>query len=469
MALKIFQKLFKKKSKGHIVLTPEEAYAPLTQESEENAEASAPVFIPDFAAENKTEEPKAEINAHKEEPPKEEPAEKKQSPINIWMYGCLEDPTTAKTQIRNGMISAFRSVSEDSCGFTCSVQSGASVSVVIYPDVKYVNEQAGYLMMRYRDAYPENRDVLNAAMMQMELFNALAVYTMNPPYTQDDADALLSAVYAIALPVHAFVVNGRMELYRWDKRLVIAPDGRTDFTVFMPIKRSAAPGHREEADSADAARRTRNMEVLKKHGIEMPADMPVQVTEADARLRTPEEIVGRLASLLACALKAQAYTSPREISAPAAWTMNAVKRLDTQYGVNRLFTRKEAEYIVRGREQQHPAFLLRFESCTVLLWALGLVNMGWPDEACDTHSILRILRDADTEMLLKIAKPRPLNVILNMHDITYRLHSICVRCDEETQKAYSIDPDVVYERHYALNWLIAANGISDWDLVVPKT
>ena len=31
------------------------------------------------------------------------------------------------------------------------------------------------------------------------------------------------------------------------------------------------------------------------------------------------------------------------------------------------------------------------------------------------------------------------------------------------------DHDVVYERHYALNWLVAVDGISDWDMIVPKT
>ena len=48
MALKIFQKLFKKKSKGHIVLTPEEAYAPLTQESEENCAIMAVKELKDY-------------------------------------------------------------------------------------------------------------------------------------------------------------------------------------------------------------------------------------------------------------------------------------------------------------------------------------------------------------------------------------------------------------------------------------
>lgn len=468
MALKIFDRLFRKKRQKHIVLTAEEAYAPLAQESE-TPKASAPVFMPETQkTESPEEAPRADIPA--EEPESvHEPEPIKQEAMSLLMFGCLDEPETAKAQIRNGLISAFRSISEDEHGFSCLLPLGTSVSIHIVTNQTHVHEQAGFILSHYRGTSAADTDIKNAAMTQLELFNALAVYTLNPPYSEDDITSLLTAVYNVALPVRAFVVNDKMELYRWDKRLVISPDGRTDFTVFMPIKRGAVPPCRAEADTVDAARRARNMEVLKKHGVDMPADMPVQVREADARMRSPEEIVNRLTPLFCCALKAQAYTSPREINAPAAWTQSLIKRMDAQYGVSGLFSRKEADYIVRGRENQHAAHLLRFESCHVLLWALGLMNMGWPDEPADTQSILRILRDADTDMLLKIAKPRPLNVILNMHDITYRLHSVCVRSDEETQQAYNIDHDVVYERHYALNWLVAANDISDWDLVVPKT
>lgn len=473
MAIKLFKNLFRKNKKGHIGLTAEEAYAPLTaypaweEDKEEEIryipEEKEPVCDPQAEASA----PEKESDVKAPEVKKEAPAD--QTPVSVWMYGFVEEREIAKTLIRTGIISAFRSVSEDKDGFHCRLTPDTRINVNISTDPENVTAQAGYLISRFQNAYLSNRDVKNAALMQIEVFNAFAEFTLLPPYSKEDVDLLVSAVYKIAETVYGFVLNDRAELYRWDKKLLISEDGHTDFTEFMPIRRSGSAVSKAEADAADEARRLKSIEILKNHDIDIPADMPVQIPESKAKLRESEDIVNRLAPLFTCALKGHAYTSPVGIAAPHAFVSNAVKRLDNQYGVSRLFTQKEAEYIVRGREQQHPAFLLRFESCTVLLWALGLVNMGWPDEACDTHSILRILRDADTEMLLKIAKPRPLNVILNMHDITYRLHSICVRCDEETQKAYSIDPDVVYERHYALNWLIAANGISDWDLVVPKT
>ena len=137
--------------------------------------------------------------------------------------------------------------------------------------------------------------------------------------------------------------------------------------------------------------------------------------------------------------------------------------------MNRLFTAKEAEYVVRSPESQHETYLMRFEDCAVLLWALRMYELDWPAGRADVAAIARVIRDADTETILRLARPRPLNDILNMHDVTYRLHSVCVRVGDAAFIGTKPDHDVVYERHYALNWLVAVDGISDWDMIVPKT
>ncbi len=470
MAIRLFRNLFRKHKKGHIGLTAEEAYAPLPDDFMwEDTEKEA---APDMPVESDRESP-AKTDAPQIEAPEKEPEIKKtfeaQEPVSVWMYGYVEEREIAMTLIRTGIISAFRSVSEDETGFHCRLTQDASVKVAISTNPENVTAQAGYLLSRFQDTYLSERDVKNAVLMQIEVFNAFAEFTLHPPYAESDVQLLTNAVYKIAESVCGFVLNEKAELYRWDQKLLISEDGRTDFTEFMPIRRSGEEVSKADSDAADAFRRLKSIEILQKHGVDIPAEMPVQLPQAQAKLRDSEDIIKRMTALFACALKAQAYTSPSDISAPHAFVSSVIKRLDNQYNVGRNFTSKEAEYIVRGRESQHSAFRLRMESCHVLLWALGLVNISWPSERTDAENLLRIIRDADTKMLLKIAKPRPLNVILSMHDVTYRLHSICVRTDEETLKNLNLDHDVIYERHYALNWLLTADGITDWDMVIPKT
>ena len=475
MALKFFSNFFRKHKKGHIGLTAEEAYAPLDEDQTWEEEKEEPVYVPENTRTARPQQAEYAAPEEKTVPQEEDAAAEKipeheQSPFSLWMYGYVEEREIAMTLIRGGIISAFRSVSEDAAGFLCRLTQDTRVNVKISTDPENVSAQTGYLASRFKDTYLSERDVKNAALMQIGVFNAFAEFTLHPPYSENDLSLLVSAVYKIAEMVCGFVLNEQAELHRWDRKLLISEDGRTDFREFMPIRRSGNAVSKADQDAADEIRRAKSIEILKKHDVNIPAEMPVQIRESKAKLRDSEEILDRLVALFACALKAQAYTSSaREISAPHVFVANAVKRLDNQYGVSRLFTSKEADYIVRGREIQHSAFKLRMESCQVLLWALGLINIGWPSERADAESLLRIIRDADTEMLLKIAKPRPVSTVLSMHDVIFRLHSICVRTDEETLKAMNIDHDVVYERHYALNWLLTADGITDWDMVIPKT
>ena len=499
MAIKLFQKLFGHKKNEPIVLTAAEAFKPIEEETpaapvepeaaprEETAAAvsePAPAEASVEAAQETAEAPAEETQteeasseeASSEEAPAEEvipevviPEEPKDPPLQAWIYACLDDTTNINLHLRPQLISQFRAISEDESGVSGTLPSGANVRTVIHAEPTSVRELAGYLKSCYSDTYLPDRDVQNAAMMQIELFNVMVEFTMDAPFTPEDEAAFAAAALAVAQPMRGFVLNMKMELIRHDGKLLISADGRTDFTVFMPIRRGASQTSANESAAVDAARKKRSNETLHQHGIPMNCDLPSQVHEADARLRTPEEIVNRLAALVACALKAQAYTSPREVATPAAWVLNAVKRLDGQYGVNRLFTSKEMEYIVRANETQHDSYLLHFEACAVLLWALGLYTLEWPSVTADVETILRIIRDSDTDMLLRVAKPRPLGEVLNMHDMIFRLHSLCVRENPEALAEAHVNHDVVYERHYALNWLLAVDGISDWDMIVPKT
>ena len=451
MALKFLQKLFHRKN-APIVLSADEAFA---QPEEKNAE------IPESTAANA--EPQAPESASVEA------VDSVQSARHLWLYACLDEPNGVKLFLRPELISHLRAMTENESGFAGALVSGAEFRADVQTNALFMTEQAGYLKSRYADTYLTDRDVQNAAIMQIELFNTRVEFTLNPPFAEEDGDTLLETAFGAAQKMRGYVLNEQMELYRWDRKLVISQDGRTDFTVFMPIKRGTSQNDSAESAASDEARKKRTLEELKAHGISAALENSVQAREADVKLRTAEEIVDRLAAIFACAVKAQAYTSPHDVNAPAAWSLNAVKRLDGQYGVNRLFTGKEAEYIVRSQESQHSTYLLRFESCAVLLWALKLYHLDWPSERANVDDIMRVIRDADTEMLLRIAKPRALGEILNMHDLVSRLHSLCVREGDEALQESKVDYDVVYERHYALNWLLAVDGISDWDMVVPKT
>ena len=71
--------------------------------------------------------------------------------------------------------------------------------------------------------------------------------------------------------------------------------------------------------------------------------------------------------------------------------------------------------------------------------------------------------------LSKKAKLRSKEEILELQDLTLRYNWACVDARINNKTIEALDFGVVFERHYALNWLLTVDGISDWDAVMTTT
>ena len=117
----------------------------------------------------------------------------------------------------------------------------------------------------------------------------------------------------------------------------------------------------------------------------------------------------------------------------------------------------------------HPKFGWRYECCAVLLWALGLWELGEPDKICDAGEIGKILWNNDFISLLEKSELKTKEEILDMQDLILRYDWACVDARINSQKITVIDGEIVYEWHYALNWLTNANYTTDWDSIRTDT
>jgi hypothetical protein len=106
-----------------------------------------------------------------------------------------------------------------------------------------------------------------------------------------------------------------------------------------------------------------------------------------------------------------------------------------------------------------------------MLWSLGKVeSLAFPSETCSLDLVQELMPSPDTscdEFLLN-AQTRSLSEILDETDMIYRIHWAVVesRLNGEEPPS-SLNPSVVYERHYALNWL--TYYAEDWDDVTTDT
>jgi hypothetical protein len=213
------------------------------------------------------------------------------------------------------------------------------------------------------------------------------------------------------------------------------------------------------ADEA-RARKARSIAILKKEGVPFLQELPLLETEAEAKRRTTEEVALRAIALCIVALKGEGLENEE------------IDKLVKKYAITDAFSSKERRFIEARGPSKHDRiqFAWRYECYWVMLWALGFVDeLSRPDKICDVPRAVSLLRDLGRESFLKRAKLRPARELLDAADLVYRYDWAITDARIKNQAPPAgLDPGVVMERHYALNWLI---GYADqeWDDVTTDT
>jgi hypothetical protein len=207
-------------------------------------------------------------------------------------------------------------------------------------------------------------------------------------------------------------------------------------------------------------RKKRSEGLLKTQGIPINSSLPAIESEEETTLRSAEDMAKRAIGLCAVALRGEGLKQQEVIS------------LLNGKDVWGSATPKEKKFLLKKKpnRQEILNFKWRYESLWVLLWALGHIeDLGAPTSICDVQSAVRIVLDIPSEDFIQRAKRRPISEILDEADLIYRYDWAVVdaRIKGEDPPG-NLHPGVVYERHYALNWLIGYMD-QEWDDVTADT
>lgn len=183
-------------------------------------------------------------------------------------------------------------------------------------------------------------------------------------------------------------------------------------------------------------------------------------SDENVTIITKDEIVDRALSLLYLGLKSEGLEQEH------------LNKLDKDYNICSNLSGIEKEYVYSSTpsEQQKIDANWRYESLHVLLWALSYIDsLDYPNEVCNVAEGVQIIFElTETEFRVNL-KLRTKKVILDQADLILRLDWACVNARINNEDApNNLDPSVVYERHYSLNWLIN-NLNQDWDNVTTDT
>jgi hypothetical protein len=209
-------------------------------------------------------------------------------------------------------------------------------------------------------------------------------------------------------------------------------------------------------------RKKRSENYLRKMDVPVNIHLPYIETEDEIKLRTVSDIVKRAYVLEAlCAIGHDVEKSE---------VIDGLKSIDKEIVAS--FSPKERELLESTAisEQQKIELSWKIEGTYLLLWSINVVReLPHLSEMCDTSDIDDIMYGSNSyDSLMKKSKLRSKSEILDASDLIYRAHWAVVDAGlNGAEFPAGMNPYVIYERHYVINWLTYYN--EEWDDITTDT
>lgn len=349
-----------------------------------------------------------------------------------------------------------------------TLQDGTQMQFSVLANTRENAVQSKGMANFFSQAPMENEQVKEAAIQQILLFNCIIGITFGVNEDANRTNYIVGSVYHMAEEMGAFVLHPNMYLYRADGKLLISIDGKTDLEEFYASTQILEK--EQEKAPADKARKERSIAILKEKGIPYAEHLQVAVLEAECRIPDKAEIVHRLVSVFAASVRSEVFTCG---SYEDAWEKANEQQsmLEENYHIEAWMSPEEKAYITNQKPtmSEHNKFGWRYECCSVLLWALSLIELKEPTEICDATELGGIIWNNDFDSLMEKAVLRSQDELLDMQDLVLRYNWACVDARINHKELTQLNGEIIYEWHYALNWLVGADGNTQWDEVRTHT
>ena len=249
-----------------------------------------------------------------------------------------------------------------------------------------------------------------------------------------------------------------------DLNLIIDTDGKCEIdNLEVHINSEYFDNDQNELDEDQIERKAKNEEILERENIKINKHLPCIESERETTIRSAKEIAERVSVLAVTNLVAFNSISPEE----------AVDYLQ-EYKLWESVTEGEKEFLANPTDDRKMYETWKCEGIWTLTWALKKVEtLDFPSEFCNLENISAenypVGKDKDPfDFINAVNEVRSKKEILDAADLYYRYNWACVDERIKGNQIEGINPGIVYERQYALNWLIHYMD-QDWDNVTCDT
>lgn len=266
--------------------------------------------------------------------------------------------------------------------------------------------------------------------------------------------------FVFAKPNKLFKSSNQQHFVDKDLNLVLDMVGNSaveDIEVNVDAKYHDEPS--ENNTDEQKTRKSNSESYLERSGIKLNKNLPCIPSSESVNLRSKSDIINRAYALLVIAVKGEGVEQEHLVKTVAAKNINSFSPKETQiYNKNPL------------DDQERAYATWRYESLYTIMWALGLMEeLKYPSDICDVKTIVGKIFQPSRKEFEQSVQLRSKSDILNELDKTYRMNWACVDARVKGESITGgINPSVVYERQYSLNWLTNHQN-QDWDDVLTNT
>lgn len=408
------------------------------------------------------------------------PQEKQQQPkpkqqehdAAIRLYSCRKNTDIIPSVFEKAFSEEYKKLDfVNNTEFVLTFKDDTFLKIRVITNKKETTAQA-YGMANFFSKSPIKNQVLKENILQqMKLFNCIISIQFTLNSDEKRTNNIIKNIYSAAKALTAFVLVPTMEVFHYDGRLLIDTQGQSAFDTFHPIASADFLEKELKPTEADTQRKKKSIEILKSKKIPYLEELRSAVFDAETTLQTKEMIIKRLIATYATAIQAEIYLSGKYDN-PEQKMKEQIALLEEKYHISNSFSAKEKEYIDHPPIKETKIFnsyAWRYECCAIFLWALSLLELKEPNQICEAVELGNVIWNHNFDSLSKAAKLRSKEEILALQDLTLRYNWACVDARINNKTIDALDFGIIYERHYALNWLLKVDGITDWDAVTTTT
>lgn len=207
-------------------------------------------------------------------------------------------------------------------------------------------------------------------------------------------------------------------------------------------------------------RKQNTEQLLKSLNIPFIDHLPIIEEDHEARIRTPREIAKRILVL----------TYLNYVSEDPADREEVIEFLKEQQLWDSVSNEEKQLFAKDLSDEEHINISWRSEAIWLLLWVINKVDtIDLPTAEVSIPQILELLPDfmTDSKDFIQSATIRTVSEILNLSDLTYRLHWATKHTEINNLEPLNLHSGVVQERHYAINWVTYYED--NWDDITTDT